>query len=120
LAYCKTLADIVIIDSPPVLAAADAAVLASQTNGVLMVIEPGQSDRKAMGQSVEQLERSGAKLLGVVFNKVPTDGKGHYYYQYYHYYQEDTSKTRSFLSRWLPFKSKSGRRRKRGESERRD
>jgi Mrp family chromosome partitioning ATPase len=83
-------------------------VLASQADGVLIVIEPGQSDRKAMGQSVEQLERSGAKLLGIVFNKVPTDGKGHYYYQYYHYYQDEGAETRSFLSRILPFGSRKG------------
>ena len=124
LAYCQSLVDIVIIDSPPVLAAADAAVLASQTNGALLVIEPGQSDRKAMAQSVEQLRRSGAKLLGVVLNKVPTDGKGYYYYQYYHYsrHEEETG-VKSFLSRLLPWTSNDNRRSKRkrvkkGESRR--
>ncbi len=115
LAYCESLADIVIVDSPPVLAAADAAMLASQASGVLIVIEPGQSDRKAMGQSVEQLDRSGSKLLGVVFNKVPMDGKGQYYYQYYHYYQRDGSDSKSPLARLLPFGAQKRRQRRRAD-----
>ncbi|MGC9356806.1 MAG: polysaccharide biosynthesis tyrosine autokinase [Anaerolineae bacterium] len=76
---------VVIIDSPPILAAADTTLLASQVDGVLMVLEAGESDRRMVGQAVEQLQRSEVRLLGSVLNKVPTDGKGGYYYYYYYY-----------------------------------
>ncbi len=74
---------LVIIDSPPILAAADAALLAARADGVLLVIEAGESDRRLVAQAVEQLQRSGARLLGTVLNKVPLNGKGSYYYYYY-------------------------------------
>jgi non-specific protein-tyrosine kinase len=86
---CARMADIVIVDSPPLLAAADAAVLSTHTDGVLLVIEPGGTDRKAVVQAKEQLERTGARLLGTVLNKVPTQGKGSYYYSYYYYYSDE-------------------------------
>ena len=81
---CRAMADVVIIDSPPILAAADAAVLAPQTNGTILIIEPGTSEKKAVAQATEQLHRSGANLLGTVLNKVPMDNKGGYYYHYYY------------------------------------
>ncbi len=79
---------VVIIDSPPVLAAADAPVLAALVDGVLMVLEVGRTDRQMLIQAAEQIERSGTRLLGSVLNKVPMDGKGGYYY-YYYYSDED-------------------------------
>ncbi len=95
---CQELADIVIVDSPPVLAAADAAVLAAQTDGVLLVLEAGSSERKAVEQATEQLKRSGAQLLGSVMNKVPMNGRQGYYY---YYYDSETEDQQSFLDKLL-------------------
>ncbi|MGC9399901.1 MAG: polysaccharide biosynthesis tyrosine autokinase [Anaerolineae bacterium] len=74
---------IVLLDSPPVLAAADAPVLAALADGVLLVLEVGQTNRQMLAQAVEQIRRSGTRLLGSVLNKVPMNGKGSYYYYYY-------------------------------------
>ena len=112
---CRLMADVVIIDSPPILAAADAAVLAPQTNGALLIIEPGSSDKKAVVQGAEQLHRSGAHLLGTVLNKVPMDNKGGYYYHYYYYYQSDEEQSKSIWDKVLPAsmrKNRSSRKRR--------
>ncbi len=79
-------ADLVIIDSPPVMAATDAAVLASRVDGVLLVVKPGSTKLGACIQTVEQLRRSGANLLGVVLNDVPLRrSRYNYYYRDYQY-----------------------------------
>ncbi len=108
LAACQQLADIVIVDSPPVLAAADAVVLAAQTDGTLLVMQPGSSDRKAVSQAAELLHRSGAHILGSVLNKVQVNGHGYYYYSYY-YTDEDKASPGKF--RW-PWHKKEQRQRK--------
>lgn len=81
----------VIIDSPPVLAAADAPVLAGLVDGVLLIMESGQTNRQMLVQAVDQIRRSGTRLLGSVLNKVPMNGRGGYYY--YYYYSDDDENT---------------------------
>ncbi|MDF1512952.1 MAG: hypothetical protein P1S60_03985 [Anaerolineae bacterium] len=98
---CKSVVDVVIVDSPPLLAAADAAVLAPQTNGAILVIEPGNSDKKAVVQAVEQLHRSGAHILGTVLNKVPMNRKSGYY-QCYYYYQNEEEPPRKLWQKFWP------------------
>jgi non-specific protein-tyrosine kinase len=80
---------VVIIDSPPVLAAADALILASQVDGVLLALEAGRTTRQMLSEAVEQVRRSGARLLGTVLNKLPTAGQGGYHYYYYYYSEEE-------------------------------
>jgi capsular exopolysaccharide synthesis family protein len=94
----KSLVDVVVIDSPPVLAVTDSSVLASRIDGVLLVLKPGATKIAAARQAVEQLRRVGAPLLGVVLNEVKITNsrykynyyKGYqYYYAYPEYYEED-------------------------------
>lgn len=77
--------DLVIIDTPPVLAAADAAVLSAIVDGVVMVVRVGVTDRRAAKRSLDRLLVVGARVLGVVMND-PQELLGvsedHYYYQY--------------------------------------
>lgn len=113
LGACQELADLVIVDSPPILAAADAAVLAAQTDGVLMVLETGSSDRKAVEYAAEQLKRSSAHLLGVVLNKVPLNGHRSYYYYYYD--PETPDGKPSFWQKVWPGSAQKRQRRKRAE-----
>ena len=74
---------VVIVDSPPVLAAADATILSAKVDGVLLVMEIGTTARQAIAKTADQIRRSGARILGTVLNKVPTNGQGSYYYYYY-------------------------------------
>lgn len=80
--------DLVIIDTPPTLAAADASILAAHADGVLLVLRGGRTERMAAQQSMRQLVSVGSRVLGVVYNdpdgQVPRSGG--YYYSYSGYY----------------------------------
>jgi polysaccharide biosynthesis transport protein len=80
--------DVVIVDAPPLLPVTDALVLAPQTDGVLMVIDYGGTRIGEAVQGRTQLDQSGARILGVVMNKIPTGRRGYSYY-YRHYYTYD-------------------------------
>ena len=77
------LADVVIFDSPPVLAAADAVILASQMDGTIMVVETGATKKGAAKRTMQLLKQARATMLGVAYNKMRArDGEGYYYYNY--------------------------------------
>jgi polysaccharide biosynthesis transport protein len=80
------IADIVLIDTPPVLILADAPVLAGVVDGMLMVVEAGGTRRDGALKSVETLRAVGARLVGVVLNRAPLKGAGYYHYEYYRDY----------------------------------
>jgi tyrosine-protein kinase Etk/Wzc len=79
--------DLIILDTPPLLAAADAAVLGELADGTVLVVRAGATDRAAAQQAVQQLRMVGARVLGAVLNdpdeKVASYGGGYYYYDYY-------------------------------------
>lgn len=64
-------ADLVIVDSPPLLAVTDAAVLSSYLDGTLLVIDAAHSRRRVVRMAREMLTRAGATTLGAVLNRVP-------------------------------------------------
>jgi succinoglycan biosynthesis transport protein ExoP len=77
-------ADLVIVDSPPLQAVTDAAILASITDGTLLVINAGHTRRDAAGRGREALAKSGARVLGATLNRLSQRGHGDYvYYDYY-------------------------------------
>jgi capsular exopolysaccharide synthesis family protein len=76
-------ADVVIIDSPPMLPVADASVLASRVDGVILVVRAGKSRRDHIRDAASALGKSGGRILGVVLNAVgPGDSQYGYYYGY--------------------------------------
>ncbi len=81
----KEMYDIIIFDSPPILVS-DATVLASRVDGVLMVLNPGRSKKDAARATVEQVQRVGTKVIGLVFNRIPKH-RSDYYGGYRHYSQ---------------------------------
>ncbi|MEJ2737932.1 MAG: polysaccharide biosynthesis tyrosine autokinase, partial [Anaerolineae bacterium] len=101
-------ADVIVLDTPPILVVADASVLSARTDGVLLVVNTGRTRRAAVQQAVDGLRQVGAQLLGCVLNMVSTRGgrSSQYYYSYYysHYYADQEKKQRrrlSSVSRWL-------------------
>jgi capsular exopolysaccharide synthesis family protein len=84
--------DIIIIDTPPVMAVTDPVVLATRVDGVIVVVRPGVTKLAAAVQTVDQLRKVGAPILGVVLNDADNMGKRYspyykgYYYQYGSYY----------------------------------
>jgi receptor protein-tyrosine kinase len=73
--------DYVLIDAPPVGLVSDPAVVASQGDGVLLVLDAQNTRKGALRDSVRGLEAVGANILGTVMNNVKK-GKGGYYYGY--------------------------------------
>jgi len=73
--------DMVLLDAPPVMAATDAAILATKVDGVLLVLSAGETKREQAQRSVELLNKVKANILGAVLNNVPPDAiiTGEYY-----------------------------------------
>ncbi len=89
LSWLQEEADVVIIDSPPVLAVTDAAVLSTLVDGVMLIADCGETRRPAAVQAAERLLSVGGNLLGVVINRMSSKGDGYYYYYSYYYSQDD-------------------------------
>jgi tyrosine-protein kinase Etk/Wzc len=80
--------DIILFDSPPVVAVTDAAVLSTQIDGTILIISANETTRKAVVRAETLLKNVRAKILGAVLNNVKAEGRygSYYYYYYYHYY----------------------------------
>jgi capsular exopolysaccharide synthesis family protein len=86
--------DLVLIDCPPVLPVADAKILASCVDGVLLVVRAGSTHTRAAKEAVRGLRQSGANLVGVILNTAPGLND-----RYYKYYQHGKEEGKSFLKR---------------------
>lgn len=87
--------DMVIIDAPPLLPVTDAALLASQADGALLVVRYGRTTRDQLGQAVERLRQVDARPVGVVLNMVPNKRRasGYGYGYGYGYAPEQSAAT---------------------------
>ncbi|MBG6184965.1 capsular exopolysaccharide synthesis family protein [Arthrobacter sp. CAN_A214] len=81
--------DAVIIDAPPLLPVTDAAVLAQQVGGVVLVVGSSKVKLPDLQKSLGNLEMVDADLLGVVINLLPSKGPDAYAYSYYSYASVD-------------------------------
>jgi non-specific protein-tyrosine kinase len=79
-------ADMILIDSPPLLAVTDAAVLSTVTDGVILVVDPARSKRRDLRRAREAIEAVGGRILGVVINRLDRASSSYYYYYYQHNY----------------------------------
>ncbi len=77
--------DNVIVDTPPIGAVTDAAVLATMVDGVILVVHAGKTRRQIVARGVEQLRYVNAKIVGVILNNLRL-ARSRYYPGYYHYY----------------------------------
>ncbi len=107
LSELRTQFDYVIVDSTPLLAVTDAAILAAGADGVLLIARFGRTKREQLGHAVESLENVGAPVLGVVFTMVPTRGNATYGYGYAQYGGEGSMRRQSSAERHAPVASSS-------------
>ncbi|MES2461071.1 MAG: CpsD/CapB family tyrosine-protein kinase [Armatimonadota bacterium] len=75
--------DIVLLDTPPVLAVADGPIVASQVGGVLLVIGYGETKKENTAQCMQALSRCRANVLGTALNRMQGPEEGYYYGKYY-------------------------------------
>lgn len=74
--------DLILFDAPPVLSVTDAQILANKSEGTILVISAGSTDKDSALKAKELLLASKAKIIGTVMNNFKLE-KDHYYYQYY-------------------------------------
>lgn len=77
----ESFADLVLFDAPPVLACADAMILASQVDGVLLVVDGSATRPDAAQRALGMLRNAEARVLGGILNKM-RGGRANYYYYY--------------------------------------
>jgi non-specific protein-tyrosine kinase len=85
-------ADLVILDSPPLQAVTDAAILAALADGTLLVVDAGRTRRGAVRQGREALAKAGARVLGVALNRLSERVYSDYYQYYGGYYPSATER----------------------------
>jgi tyrosine-protein kinase Etk/Wzc len=88
--------DVVLFDSTPILSAADAAILGTKVDGVLLVYRIGAVSRGLLKRSTAQLEQINCHIMGVVLNgmrpELSPDFHDFKYYRYYYSYGEEGKK----------------------------
>jgi len=85
----------IIIDSPPITAVTDAAIVANMVDGVVIVIRANDTHREIIKNGIAHLRSINAHILGAVLNGVEMGRDSYYYYQYYYYYYgEDGERTK--------------------------
>lgn len=84
--------DRVVIDSAPVNAVSDVLLIASSVQTTCLVVRAGKTPKKASLRAVRQLQKSGARIAGFIFNRLPVGGRsaGYYYYYYGDEYAKDS------------------------------
>jgi len=104
LAWAESVYDQVLVDSPPVLAAGDTAIVGRLCDGVVLVVQPHKNRRRLVLRAVDTLVSLKIPVLGIVINRVGASGEEQYYgygegYAYdYHYGPDDERRTPASLS----------------------
>jgi len=83
--------DFVILDTPPVMPATDALLMAPRTDGTILVVKSGNTERKVVMNVVESFKNAKLPILGVLLNLVDLKKEGYYRYykKYYSSYYGD-------------------------------
>jgi capsular exopolysaccharide synthesis family protein len=87
--------DMVLFDSPPIVAVTDASMISSEIDAIAMVVKAGQTDRSAVDRALDTIKNVKAPLVGVILNGASPEtlaGKYSYYYSYYNYYYNSDDK----------------------------
>lgn len=81
----------IIIDSPPLIAVTDSAVLSKTVDGVVMVLKAGQTTKELAKRASKNLREINAKIIGAILNNVDFERDRYYYYPYYYKYYKHYS-----------------------------
>ena len=84
--------DMILFDSPPIVAVTDSSTISSEIDGLVMVVKAGQTDRSAVDRALDTIKNVRSPLIGVILNGANPEtlsGKYSYYYSYYNYYYHD-------------------------------
>ncbi|WML41550.1 CpsD/CapB family tyrosine-protein kinase [Neobacillus sp. OS1-2] len=76
----EKLFDIILFDTPPLLAVTDAQILSNRCEGTVLVVYSGKTEKEQMIKAKELLDSAQSKLLGVVVNHKKVQDTNYYYY----------------------------------------
>ena len=76
--------DVIVVDTPPVLAVSDPLIIAAHVDGMILVTKAGKTRTDSMKKAAETLQRGAIRIVGVVINQQNGKGDGGYYYHDYH------------------------------------
>jgi tyrosine-protein kinase Etk/Wzc len=81
--------EVILFDSPPVIAVTDAAIISRSVAGVMLVIKAHQTHREAIKRAKSLLDNADSTIYGCILNSISMEKAygTYYYYYYYHYYQ---------------------------------
>ena len=85
--------DLVILDSPPIIAVTDSEILTSMVDGTMLVVSSENTEIEMMERSVELIRRENTQFLGTVLNNFSYKSGYGSYYKYYYYYSRPESKS---------------------------
>ena len=91
-------ADVVLVDSTPVLAVTDALAVAGKVQGVLLVVDAGRTRRKLAAEALRLLASVDAKMVGVALNRVSPQVSMYHQYAYY-YAASQPAKSQTWMGR---------------------
>ena len=86
----------ILIDSPPILAVTDSAILATHTDGMILVLRSGETEQRAAERAVDQVRRVGVRVFGAVLNEVSSTTVEESYYMQYYYSYHPKERTRGW------------------------
>ena len=86
--------DYVMFDSPPIMGVSDAAILCSEVDGVLLVIQHRTYPRAVSGRAKTMVDNAGGNLIGVVLNNLNVTRDYYYYYNSYYNYSYGSARDR--------------------------
>ncbi len=95
LASLQNSMDLVIVDSPPLQAVTDSAILSSVLDGTLFVIDAERSRRRSVRSARQALAKAGANILGAALNRVPVKEASDYASYYGAYFSSDEPEPRA-------------------------
>ena len=81
--------DMIIFDSPPIVAVTDSSMISSEIDALIMVVKAGQTERAAVDRALDTISNVKSPLIGAILNGASQKtlvGKYSYYYSYYNYY----------------------------------
>ena len=87
--------DIIMFDSPPIVAVTDSSMISSEIDALVMVIKAGQTDRATVDRALDTISNVQSPLIGAILNGANPEtlaGKYSYYYSYYNYYYHSDEK----------------------------
>jgi len=80
--------DVILFDTPPVLAVIDGVIVSTLADCTILIINAGKLTRKPFLSAIEELKKTQVKLIGVMFNGLKMNKGDYYYMDYYSYYRQ--------------------------------